>query len=126
MVKLESVLYPAHRMAVEAMPVTERAVPLIAVDDADGARTRAARDVAAGADAVALKPGLVTLDLVAPVAESVDRPVITFFTADEHALFTSADDSRDLAAAERETFSAARRAGADLLISYGARSATTE
>ena len=126
MVKLESVLYPAHRMAVEAMPVTERAVPLIAVDDAAGARARAARDVAASADAVVLQPGLVTLDLVAPVAEAVDRPVISFFTADEHALFTSTDDSRDLAAAERETFSAARRAGADLLVSYGARSATAE
>lgn len=126
MVKLESVLYPAHRIAVEAIPVTERAVPLIAVDDAGGARTRAARDVAAGADAVVLKPGLVTLDLVAPVAQSVDRPVISFFTADEHALFTSADDSRDLAAAERETLLAARRAGADLLISYGARSVIAE
>jgi len=126
MVMLESVLYPAHRMAVEAMPVTERAVPLIAIDDADGARTRAVRDVAAGADAVVLKPGLVTLDLVAPIAESVDRPVISFFTADEHALFTSADDSRDLASAERETLHAARRAGADLLISYGALSVTAE
>ena len=52
MVKLESVLYGTHRVAVEAMPVTERAVPLIAVDDRDGARTRAAREVAAGADAV--------------------------------------------------------------------------
>ena len=126
MVKLESVLYGAHRMAVEAIPATERAVPLIAVDDRDGARTRAAREVAAGADAVVLKPGLVTLDLVTRVSESVDRPVISFFTADEHAFFTASDDSRDLADAERETFRAARRAGADLIISYGALSATAE
>ncbi len=41
------------------------------------------------------------------------------------AFFTSADDSRDLAAAERETLRAARRAGADLLISYGALGAAT-
>src|SRR5437667_11067 len=113
MVKLESVLYGAHRMAVEAIPATERAVPLIAVDDRDGARTRAAREVAAGADAVVLKPGLVTLDLVTRVSESVDRPVISFFTADEHAFFTASDDSRDLADAARETFRAAQRAGAD-------------
>ena len=126
MVKLESVLYPAHRMAVEAVPVSERAVPLIAVDDRDGARTRAMREVAAGADAVVLKPGLVTLDLVTRVSESVDRPIISFFTADEHAFFASSDDSRDRVDAERETFSAARRAGADLLISYGALSSTAE
>jgi porphobilinogen synthase len=126
MVKLESVLYAAHQIAVEAIPVRERAVPLIAVDDRDGTRTRAAREVAAGADAVVLKPGLVTLDLVTRLSETVDRPVISFFTADEHAFFSSPDDSQDLAPAERETFSAARRAGADLLISYGTRSATTE
>jgi porphobilinogen synthase len=126
MVKLQSVLYAAHRIAVEAIPVTERAVPLVAVDDRDGARARAMREVAAGADAVVLKPGLVTLDLVTRVSESVDRPVISFFTADEHAFFTSPDDSRGLEEAERETFSAARRAGADLLISYGALSATSE
>ena len=126
MIKLESVLYAAHRMAVEAIPVSERAVPLIAVDDAEGARTRAARDVAASADAVVLKPGLVTLDLIAPLASTTDRPVISFFTADEHALFTSADDSSELEIAERETFDAARRAGADLLISYGAMRATAE
>jgi len=126
MVKLESVLYGAHREAVEAIPVSERAVPLIAVDDREGARARAAREVAGGADAVVVKPGLVTLDLVARISETVDRPVISFFTADEHVFFTSPDDPRERAAAERETFSAARRAGADLLISYGATSATAE
>ncbi len=126
MVKLDSVLYGAHRTAVESIPVIERAVPLVAVDDRDGARTRASREVAAGADVVVLKPGLVTLDLVTRVSESVDRPLISFFTADEHAFFTASDDSRSLADAERETFRAARRAGADLLISYGALSAMTE
>jgi len=126
MVKLESVLYAAHRIAVEAMPVSERAVPLIAVDDREGARTRAAREVAAGADAVVLKPGLVTLDLVTRLSDTVDRPVISFFTADEHAFFTSPDDSGDLLDAERESYAAARRAGADLVISYGARSVTAE
>jgi len=75
MIKLESVLYAAHRIAVEAIPVTERAVPLIAVDDRDGARTRAAREVAAGADAVVLKPGLVTLDPSRACPNPVDRPV---------------------------------------------------
>ena len=60
------------------------------------------------------------------LSEHVDRPVISFFTADEHAFFTSPDDPQERADGERETFAAARRAGADLLISYGALSATAE
>jgi delta-aminolevulinic acid dehydratase/porphobilinogen synthase len=56
----------------------------------------------------------------------VDRPVISFFTADEHAFFASPDDSQGRADAERETFAAARRAGADLIISYGALGAAAE
>lgn len=119
MVKLETRLYASHRIAVEAVPVAERAVPLIASDDPAGARERAIRDVAAGADAVVVKPGLETLDLVALVASSADRPVLSFFTADEHGLFTN----EALASApeiEREGLVAARRAGADLVITYAA------
>ena len=36
-VKLESALYVTHRAAVHAIPITERAVPLIGADDAGGA-----------------------------------------------------------------------------------------
>ena len=126
MVKLDSALFGAHRAAVETTPVSERAVPLIAVDDGEGARTRAAREVAAGADVVVLKPGLVTLDLVARLSESVDRPMVSFFTADEHAFFVAPEDARERAPAERETFAAALRAGADLVISYGALSVMAE
>ena len=120
MVKLETRMYASHRIAVESVPVADRAVPLIPADDAEAARARAVRDVAAGADAVVLKPGLLTLDLVPAIAVSADRPVLSFFTADEHALFTSNEALANAAQMERETFVAARRAGADLLISYGA------
>lgn len=120
MVKLESRMYASHRRAVDAAPVQERAVPLIAADDREVARTRAIRDVSAGADAVVVKPGLATLDLLSVAAASADRPVISFFTADEHALFFDVDAMPDGRAMEREGFIAARRAGADLLISYAA------
>ncbi|HZP97299.1 MAG TPA: hypothetical protein VFC31_13350 [Candidatus Limnocylindria bacterium] len=123
MLKLESRMYGSQRRAVEAMPVSERAVPLIAPDDADGARARATRDVAAGADAVIVKPGLATLDLVSLVAASADRPALSFFTADEHALFFDLDATPDGAAMEREGLVAARRAGAALLITYAALAA---
>jgi porphobilinogen synthase len=123
MVKLETKLYASHRRAVEAMPVNERAVPLIPADDPDAARARALREVAAGADAVVVKPGLSTQDHVTRIVSAADRPVLSFFTADEHALFAANDALIDLPALEREGLAAARRAGADIVISYGALAA---
>lgn len=123
MAKLESRSYASHRRAVEAMPVTERAVPLIPPDDPDAVRVRALRDVAAGADAVVVKPGLSTLDHVTRIASVADRPVLSFFTADEHALFAANEALPDAASLEREALAAARRAGAGIVISYGAMAA---
>lgn len=116
--KLESQLYAAHRRAVEAIPVTERAVPLLAADDPIEASRRALREIAAGADAIVLKPGLATLDHVTRIAASAGRPLISFFTADEHALVAVNEHLDDPAAAEREGLVAARRAGADIVISH--------
>ena len=119
MAKLESALYRAHRTAVGGVPVSDRAVPLLDPTDRSAAQARVARDVAHGADAVVVKPGIAALDVLAAVAASVDRPVISYHTADEHALFTSESDV-DGPAAEREMIAASRRAGADLVITYGA------
>lgn len=119
MLKLASRSYASHRIAVEAVPVADRAVPLLPPEDPAATRARAVRDVAAGADAVVVKPGLETLDLVALVAAAADRPVISFFTADEHALFVN-EAIADAPEIEREGFVAARRAGADLVITYAA------
>ena len=121
-IKLESTLYASHRRAVEAMPVSERAVPLFSADDRDGPRARALRDIAAGADAIVLKPGLVALDHVSRIA-TADRPVISFHTADEHSLYFDNESLGDANAAEREGLVASRRAGADLVITYAALAA---
>ena len=120
MVKLESKLYTSHRRAVEAVPVAERAVPLISADDPDAGRARAVREVAAGADAVAVKPGLAALDHVTRIAATAQRPVLSFFTADERGLIASNESLVDALALEREGLGAARRAGADLVITYAA------
>lgn len=118
MAKLESALYRAHRTAVGGVPVSDRAVPLLDPTDRSAAQARVARDVAHGADAVVVKPGIAALDVLAAVAASVDRPVISYHTADEHALFIAETDV-DGPAAEREMILASRRAGADLVITYG-------
>lgn len=119
MAKVESALYRTHRVAVGAMPIAERAVPLLDPTDRTAAEARVRRDVAAGADVVVVKPAMLALDLVASLASTVDRPVIAHHTADEHALFAVESDV-DGNAAEREMLAASRRAGARIVISYGA------
>ncbi|HYK97065.1 MAG TPA: hypothetical protein VEU77_01605, partial [Candidatus Acidoferrales bacterium] len=88
--------------------------------DREATRARATRDVAAGADAIVVKPGLSTLDLVSLVAQTADRPVIAYHTADEHGLFQANEEMADSEAFERESIVASRRAGAELIISYAA------
>jgi porphobilinogen synthase len=125
MVKLESSLYVTHRAAVNAVPISERAVQLIPADDAAAAVARARRDMASGADAIIVKPGAPGLDIVARLAAFADRPLFSYFTLDEHAPFAaSTEGPLDPTAAEREHLAAARRAGASLVISSGAWSVT--
>jgi len=123
MAKLESSLYSLHRLLVQSAPIRERAVPLLAADDPTASRARVLRDLAEGADAVVVKPGTPAIDIVAGLRPLVRLPLISFHTADEHAAFVAASEDLDGAAAERETLAASRRAGADLVISYGAWSA---
>jgi len=119
MAKLESALYRTNRIALGAVPIRERAVPLLDPSDRGAAEARLRRDIAAGADAVVVKPGIAALDVVASVAGTLDVPVIAYHTADEHAIF-SAESDADGVAAEREVIAASRRAGAQIVITYGA------
>jgi porphobilinogen synthase len=121
MAQIESGLYRLHRIAVGAAGISESAVALIDPADSAAAQARVRRDVAAGADAVVVKPGLVTLDLVAALVAATDRPIVSYHTADEHAIFSAESDAEGRAA-EREVLTASRRAGADLVVSYGALS----
>ncbi|MBI3521777.1 MAG: hypothetical protein HY071_01600 [Chloroflexi bacterium] len=120
MEKLESTLYTSERLIVGAVPIRERAVPLLSAEDDGALRSRAQRDLASGADALVLAPGAPTLDLARMLRELSDRPLMSFHTADEHATFAGASELIDAPHAEREGIRAARRAGADLVISHGA------
>ncbi|TMG72044.1 MAG: porphobilinogen synthase [Chloroflexi bacterium] len=120
-VKLESALYATHRVAVSAVPIAERAVPLIVAADPAAAVARARREMDDGADAIVVKPGAPGLDIVARLAAFAARPLLSYFTADEHAPFVAAaEGASDPRAAEKEHLAAARRAGASLVISSGA------
>jgi porphobilinogen synthase len=119
MAKLESSLYAMLRIAQGATGIGERAVPLLDPSDRSAAEARVRRDVAAGADLVVVKPGMLAMDLVASLAATVDRPIVAHHTADEHAILRAESDA-DGEAAEREMLAASRRAGASLVISHGA------
>lgn len=119
MAKVESGLYGTHRIAVGAAGISERAVPLLDPSDRSAAEARVARDIAAGADAVVVKPAMMALDLVASLASWTERPVIAYHTGDEHALFAAESDA-DGSAAEQELLAASRRSGARIVISHGA------
>lgn len=117
MAKVESGMYGTHRIAVGAAGISERAVPLLDPTDGSAATARIARDLAAGADAVVVKPAMMALDLVALLAASTDRPLIADHTSDEHALFATESDA-DGRAAEQELLAASHRAGARIVITY--------
>lgn len=80
-------------------------------------------DVAEGADLVMVKPGLPYLDVIRAVRDAVDVSVAAYQVSGEYAMLHAAADRGwlDLPRAIEETSIACRRAGADILITYGAR-----
>ncbi|MHB8339851.1 MAG: porphobilinogen synthase [Mycobacteriales bacterium] len=84
-----------------------------------------ALDVAEGADAVMVKPALPYLDVLRQVADSVAVPVAAYQVSGEYAMVEAAaaagylDRERTI----RETLTAIRRAGADLVLTYWATEA---
>jgi porphobilinogen synthase len=80
-------------------------------------------DVEEGADIVMVKPALPYLDVIRAVAESVDRPVAAYNVSGEYAMVKAAaargwvDEERVM----KETLTAIRRAGADIILTYHAK-----
>jgi len=83
----------------------------------------AAADVEEGADALIVKPGLPYLDVVHAVRRAVRVPVCAYQVSGEYAMLHAAAERGwlDLERAMWETTLGLRRAGADLVISYFAR-----
>jgi porphobilinogen synthase len=80
-------------------------------------------DVEEGADAVIVKPALTFLDVVRAVRRAVDVPLAAYQVSGEYAMLHAAAERGwlDLERAMWETTLGARRAGADLVITYFAR-----
>ncbi len=78
-----------------------------------------------GADLLMVKPGMTSIDLIAPIADATGRPVGAYQVSGEYAGLTllAAQGLTNFDAALLETWHVFRRAGAAYLITYGARRA---
>jgi len=80
-------------------------------------------DVEEGADMVMVKPALAYLDVIRAVREAFDRPVAAYNVSGEYAMVKAAaargwiDEERIV----KETLTAIRRAGADVILTYHAK-----
>ena len=84
-----------------------------------------ALDLAEGADIVMVKPGLPYLDVLRAVAENSEVPVAAYQVSGEYAMVeaAAANGWLDRQRTILETLTAFRRAGADMILSYGAAEA---
>jgi porphobilinogen synthase len=80
-----------------------------------------------GADLLMVKPGMTSIDLIAPIAEATGKAVGAYQVSGEFAglVALAAEGLADFDAALLETWFVFRRAGAAYIITYGARRATS-
>jgi porphobilinogen synthase len=90
--------------------------------DALGSSVRCAQE---GADLLMVKPGMTSIDLIAPIAEATGKPVGAYQVSGEYAglLALASQGLTKFDLALLETWHVFRRAGAAYVITYGARQA---
>ncbi len=85
-------------------------------------------DLSEGADVVMVKPAMPCLDVIARARERFHAPIAAYQVSGEYAMIKAAAERgwMDEAAAVRESLTAIRRAGADIIITYFARTMSRE
>jgi porphobilinogen synthase len=129
-VKFQSTLYGPFRVAADSAPKTQSALRDRATYQLDPARPGdawacAERDVAEGADILMVKPGLPYLDLLRELSRAIRKPWAVYHVSGEFAALEAlaAQGLAPRAALHREILTAFKRAGASMIITYGARHA---
>jgi porphobilinogen synthase len=130
-VKFHSTLYGPFRVAAESAPKGgEAALKDRATYQLDPARPNdawlcAERDAAEGADILMVKPGLPYLDLLQQLSSTIRKPWAVYHVSGEYAALEAlvAMGLAQRAALHREILTAFKRAGASMIITYGARHA---
>jgi porphobilinogen synthase len=126
-VKFQSSLYGPFRVAADAAPkgsaLQDRATYQLDPGRPGDAWLCAERDVAEGADILMVKPGLPYLDLLRELSRAIHKPWAVYHVSGEFAALEAlaAQGLANRAALHREIMTAFRRAGASIIITYGAR-----
>ncbi|MGH9000273.1 MAG: porphobilinogen synthase [Acidimicrobiia bacterium] len=123
--KYASALYGPFRWAAECAPrFGDRRGYQMNPANAREALAEVALDVAEGADAVMVKPALAYLDVIAAVRRTTDLPLAAYHVSGEYAMVAAAAQAGwiDGDAVAHEHVTAIRRAGADMVLTYFARS----
>jgi porphobilinogen synthase len=91
----------------------------------DEAMREIALDVSEGADIIMVKPGLFYLDIVRRAKDEYPMPLAVYNVSGEYAMMHAAVEKGifDLKTILLETLACTKRAGADLIITYGAKEA---
>lgn len=78
-----------------------------------------------GADLLMVKPGILSLDLINPIHKITKKPVGAYQVSGEYSSLVKLSESKliDFDSGLLETWSSMKRAGANYIISYGAREA---
>ncbi len=124
-VKYASALYGPFRDAAECAPqFGDRRGYQMDPANAREALDEAALDVAEGADMVMVKPALPDLDVLGAVRDSFDLPVAAYHVSGEYAMVQAAAAQGwiDGDAVAQEILVSIKRAGADFVLTYFARS----
>jgi porphobilinogen synthase len=129
-VKFQSTLYGPFRVAADSAPKTQSALRDRASYQLDPARPAdawlcAERDLAEGADILMVKPGLPYLDLLRDLSRAIRKPWAVYHVSGEFAALEALAEKglAPRAALHREVLTAFKRAGASMIITYGARQA---
>jgi porphobilinogen synthase len=128
-VKYASTLYGPFRNAAGSAPGHgDRRGYQMDFRDGRAALREARLDVEEGADILMVKPGLAYLDILTRLSDAVDVPLAAYQVSGEYAMlrYAAQAGALDEAQAVRETWTAFRRAGADLILSYHAAPAALQ
>lgn len=124
--KFASAFYGPFREAAESTPAFgDRRSYQMDPANAREARREVALDVAEGADMLMVKPALPYLDVIRAVRADHDLPLVAYQVSGEYAMMRAAAEHGwiDYDRVLMESLIAIRRAGADAIITYGARDA---
>ena len=126
--KFKSNFYGPFRIAADSSPQKENKLKDRASYQIEASRARDAllsslRDDAEGADILMVKPGLPYLDILSNLSAQIAKPWAVYQVSGEYAAIEllAQQGLTDRVAAHLELWTAYKRAGADMIISYGAR-----